>query len=61
MEAAMESVETVEEWVLMVLRVTRSSPSSVRVLEGRMMRSSRLMAERPVKLTVEIGGFEEVG
>lgn len=57
----MESVETVEEWVLMVLRVTRSSPSSVRVLEGRMMRSSRLMAERPVELTVEIRGFEQMG
>jgi hypothetical protein len=47
MDAAMESVETVEEWVLIVLRVTRSSPSSVRVLEGKKIRPSRTMEEKP--------------
>lgn len=59
MEAAMESVETVEEWVLIVLRVTRSSPSSVRVLEGKQISPSLTMEEKPGEGTVGVGGFEQ--
>lgn len=59
MEAAMESVETVEECVLMVFRVTRSSPWSVDVFEGRMMRSSRIIDENPGDSTVLVRRFEQ--
>lgn len=52
MDAAMESVETVDECVLSVFRVTRSSPWSVEVLDGRMIRSSRIIDENPGEPTV---------
>lgn len=54
----MESVETVDEWVLMVLRVPRSSPSSVGVFEGWMIRSSRMIEDRPGEETVAISLVE---
>jgi len=57
-ELAIESTESVEECVFIVFLVAFSSPSSVVAFEGRMMRSSRIIEDRPDERTIIVSQFE---